>query len=95
MAALRSHFTGKGNTTRRIAQVDCMKETLHYKNERSMMFETFLSKCQNMFNIYFKEGEPMKEDAKIRFLFKKIENQGLQEAVEALKACITTGGPGS
>eukprot|EP00957_Ditylum_brightwellii_P020902 1576290-Ditylum_brightwellii.AAC.1 len=40
-----------------------------------MTFKTFLSKCQQMFNIYFKERKPMEEDAKIRFLFKKINNQ--------------------
>eukprot|EP00957_Ditylum_brightwellii_P177058 13488085-Ditylum_brightwellii.AAC.1 len=37
----------------------------------------------------------MEEDAKIRFLFKKIENQGLNATIGALKVCITTGGPGS
>eukprot|EP00957_Ditylum_brightwellii_P156101 11882065-Ditylum_brightwellii.AAC.1 len=37
----------------------------------------------------------MEEDAKIRFIFKKINNQGLQAAVEALKVRITTGEPGS
>eukprot|EP00957_Ditylum_brightwellii_P145495 11078648-Ditylum_brightwellii.AAC.1 len=48
-----------------------------------------------MFTIYFREGEPMEEDAKIRFLFKKIEHQGLQASIEALKVCINTVGPGS
>eukprot|EP00957_Ditylum_brightwellii_P206430 15348383-Ditylum_brightwellii.AAC.1 len=48
-----------------------------------------------MSNIYFKEEEPMEEDAKIRFLFKKIIKQGLQATVEALKVRITIGGPRS
>eukprot|EP00957_Ditylum_brightwellii_P121755 9285234-Ditylum_brightwellii.AAC.1 len=35
-----------------------------------------------MFNIYFREGELMEEDAKIRFLSKKIKNQGLQQLLK-------------
>ena len=33
-----------------------------------MASEPFLPKCQNMYNIFEEEGEPMEEDAKI-FLF--------------------------
>ena len=90
MLALRNHFSGEGNVTRRIAEADRFKETLHYKNERSLTFETFLTKCQKMYNIYAKHGEVMTEDAKIRFLFKKIQHSGLESAVEAMKAKITT-----
>ena len=90
MQALRDHFSGEGNVTRRIAEADRFKETLHYKNERSLTFETFLTKCQKMYNIYTKHGEAMTEDAKIRFLFKKIQHSGLDSAVEAMKAKITT-----
>ena len=35
--------------------------------------ETFLTKCQKMYNIYETHGEVMTEDLKIRFLFKKIQ----------------------
>ena len=43
-----------------------------------------------MYNIYAQHGEVMTEDAKIRFLFKKINHSGLESAVEAMKAKITT-----
>ena len=43
-----------------------------------------------MYNIYSRHGEIMTEDAKIRFLFKKVQHQGLESAVEAMKAKITT-----
>ena len=46
-----------------------------------------------MFNIYDKEGEPMKEDAKLWFLFDRTQHASLQVQVEALKANITTGTP--
>jgi len=95
MKALRDHFSGEGNATRRIAEADRLKETLHYKNERSLPFETFLTKCEKMYNIYDQHGEEMKDDAKVRFLFKKILHPGLANAIEAMKAKITTEAPGS
>ena len=95
MKKLRDHFSGEGNTTRRIAEADRIKETLHYKNERSLPFEAFLTKCEKMYNIYAQHGEVMAEDAKIRFLFKKVQHSGLSSAIEAMKAKITTEAPGT
>ena len=91
MQALRNHFLGEGNATRRIAEADRMKKNLHYKNEKSLSFETFLTRCQKMFNIYEKQGEPMLEDAKVRFLYQRTQHSGLHGHVQALKASITTG----
>ena len=90
MQALRDHFSGEGNATRRIAEAERLRETLHYKSERSLSFETFLTKCQKMFNIFEQQNEPMEEEAKVRFLFKKIQHAGLQSAIEAMRARITT-----
>ena len=90
MKKLRDHFSGEGNATRRIAEADRLKETLHYKNERSMEFETFLTKCEKMYNIYAQHKEAMTEDAKIRFLFKKVQHTGLDSAIEAMRAKINT-----
>ena len=95
MTALRNHFSGEGNVTRRIAEADRYKDTLHYKNERSLPFETFLTKCEKMYNIYAQHKEPMKEEAKIRFLLKKVQHSGLASAIEAMKAKITTEPPGT
>ena len=67
MAALSDHFSCEGNATRRIAEADRLKDTLHYKNERPLPFETFLTKCQKMYNIYAQHGKNITEDAKIRF----------------------------
>ena len=85
MQALRDHFAGEGNASRNKAVADALKKSLHYKSERAMPFEDFLTKCQRMFNIYEKEEEPMTEDAKLRFLYSSIHNPGLEAAVEALK----------
>ena len=90
MIALRNHFAGEGNATRRIAVAETLEVSLHYKNERSLPFEVFLTKCQKMFTIYSDEGEERDEKAKIRFLFKAVASSPLSASVEALKAQIAT-----
>ena len=42
MMALREHFSGEGNPSRRIATAESMRESLHYKSERSLAFSIFL-----------------------------------------------------
>jgi hypothetical protein len=91
MEALRAHFKGEGNATRSLADAEKLKATLHYKSERSMTFETYLTRCQTMHTIFSDEGEAMSEDAKIRFLFKTVQHPQLIQAVEALKVSITSG----
>ena len=91
MKALRTHFAGEGNATRNMAEADRLHETLHYKSERSMSFEGFLTQCQKMYNIYEKEKEPMTDEAKVRFLFKKVQHPGLRGSIDALKAQQTAG----
>ncbi len=85
MNALRAHFAGAGNASRSKAEADRLKSSLHYKSERSMTFEKFLTQCQHMYNIYEEENEPMHEDAKIRFLYSKVQHPDLRPAIEALK----------
>ena len=72
MKRLRDHFSGEGNATRRIAVAERLRETLFYKNERSMTFEVFCHKVKKMFNIFEEQNEPMTEEAKDKFLLKKI-----------------------
>ena len=69
MLALRAHFSGEGNATRRIAEADRLKASLIYTSENKQTFEAFLTQCQKMYKIYAQHGEAMAEDAKIRFLF--------------------------
>ena len=44
-----------------------------------------------MYNIYEKEGEEMSDEAKVRFLFRKLQHTGLRSFVDVLKASQTTG----
>ena len=79
MKALRNNFSGEGNGTRNIASAERLRNSIHYKNERSMAFELFLTNCQKMYNIFEEEGEPMGEDAKILFHFKQVKHSYLQK----------------
>ena len=85
MKALRDHYSGEGNTSRRIAVAERIRDTLHYKNERAMQFSAFLDKLQKMFNIFEEENEEISEQAKVRMLLKKVEHPQLQNAVNALR----------
>ena len=88
MLALRSHYQGEGNTTRRIGEATRIRETLHYRNERALPFASYLSKMQHMFTL-FKENEETYSDAmKLRFLFDSAKHPQLTSAVEALKVMI-------
>ena len=64
LKTLCAHYQGAGKTTRRIAEATRLRETLHYKNERSLSFATFLSKLQHIFNLFEEEDEPLTEPAK-------------------------------
>ena len=85
MEALRNHYGGEGNASRRIATAEKLRETLHYKSERSMPFSTFLDRMQKMFNIFQEEGEELTENAKVRELLKRVQNNQLQDTVKALR----------
>ena len=65
MEALRAHYEGAGNQTRRIAEAERLRDTLHYKSEGAMPFQSFLDKIQKMFNIFENADEPYTEAAKL------------------------------
>ena len=85
MEALRNHYGSKGNASRCIATAEKLHETLHYKSERSMPFSTFLDHMQKMFNIFQEEGEELTENAKVRELLQRVQNNQLQDTVKALR----------
>ena len=85
MQALRSHYQGEGNASRRIATAEKLKETLPYKSERSLTFTTFLDCMQKMFNIFQEEGEELSENAKLQELFKWVPHPQLQDTVKEIK----------
>ena len=93
MIALRKHFEGEGNVSRRITDAESLRDTLHYKAERALPFSQFITKCQLMFNIYRDEGEEFSENQKLRFFLDKIQsdNQAMQIAVSTLRLRMDSG----
>ena len=85
MEALHNHYGGEGNACQRIATAEKLRETLHYKSERSMPFSTFLDRMQKMFNVFQEEGEELTENAKVCELLKCVQNNQLQDTVKALR----------
>ena len=85
MMALREHYSGEGNASRRIATTERMRDSLHYKSELSLVFSVFLDRMQHMFKIYEEEQEEFSENAKIRDFFKQVQHPQLQDTVKALK----------
>jgi hypothetical protein len=73
--ALRAHYSREGNTSRRIADAERIRDTLHYKNDRAMQFSAFPQQdSENVLNIYEEEDESMAEQAKVRMLLSKVEH---------------------
>ena len=84
--ALTDHYQGEGNTSRRISEAERLEDTLHYRSERAMPFESFVNKMQEMFNIFEENDEPKTEAQKLRFLWEKTQHKELQTIVATLKA---------
>jgi hypothetical protein len=85
--ALRDHYQGAGNVSQQIARAENIHETAHYRSEKMLSFEKFLSLCQEMFNIYEDQEEPWTERQKVSFLLEKgkIQAAHLIPSVSALK----------
>jgi hypothetical protein len=66
-----------------------LEKTLHYKDERAMIFQTFLAKTKHVFKIFEEIGEPKPESAKIRFLLDAVRSTELQPSVQAIRAGMT------
>ena len=92
MVALRRHYAGEGNSTRRIADAKKIQNTLHYKTERALPFNKFLDSLQKMFTIFEEENEPLTERAKVDELLTKVQNSGLAAAVAQLRYQLNTSG---
>ena len=91
MEALCRHFAGEDNATRNLAESKRLNESIHYKSKREISFEIFLTQSQKFFNIYKKEGEEMSNEAKVRFLFRKVQHAGPHSSIDDLKSLQTTG----
>ena len=83
--ALKAHYGGEGNKSVRIKEAEVLRTTLHYKNERAMSFEKFLTNMQAMFTGFEDNGEYMTEAQKIRLLFQKVQSPSLNTVKGSLQ----------
>ena len=86
---------GEGNATRKISKAERVHDFINYKNEISLSYERFFTKCQNMYNIFEEEGNPTEEDSKICFIFKQVEHSDLHKSIGALKYQMETNPSGT
>jgi hypothetical protein len=84
--ALKAHFGGVGNVTRRLADADHTYQNLYYKAEKSLPFEKFLNKAQDMWNIYEENNQPYNEVGKIRWIFQQVKSTD-ENVVSTIGAC--------
>ena len=91
MIAVRRHYAGEGNSTRRITDAKRIQHLLHYKTERALPFNKFLDSLPRMFTIFEEENEPLTERAKVDKLLTKVQNTALAAAVAQLRYQLNTG----
>ena len=92
MIALRRHYAGEGNSTRRIADAKRIQNTLHYKTEQALPFNKFLDLLQRIFTIFEEGNELLTERAKVDELLTKVQNSALAAAVAQLRYQLNTKG---
>ena len=49
VAAMRDHYDGPGETAKKLAKAEAEMKTIHYRNEQSMTFETYVHKLNDIY----------------------------------------------
>ena len=83
--ALVDHYDGAGNKEVRLQQAIKLKATLHYKNERVLKFDLYLSKIEEMCNAFDDSEQAMYEKEKFEFLMTRCQNPMLQVDIASLR----------
>jgi hypothetical protein len=83
--ALQAHYGGEGNKSVRIKEAEILRNSLHYKNERAMSFEKFLTNMQAMFTGFEDNDEILTDSQKIRLLFQKVQSPSMTQVKNALQ----------
>ena len=82
--ALQAHYGDEGNKLVRIKEAEVLRRTLHYKSERAMPFEKFLTNLQSMFTGFADNEEVLTDGQKIRLLFEKVQSPSLTQVKSSL-----------
>ena len=90
--ALKAHYGGEGNKSIRIKEAEVLRNSLQYKNERSMSFDKFLTNMQSMFSGFEDNDEFQTDSQKIRLLFSKVQAPNLVQVKSALQVAYDLDG---
>jgi hypothetical protein len=83
--ALQAHYGGEGSKSVRIKEAEVLRNSLQYKNERSMSFDKFLTNMQKMFTGFEDNEEFLSDGQKVRLLFQKVQAPNLNQVKSALQ----------
>lgn len=74
MQALRLHYEGEAELDIRATKAQQELDTLAYTNERSMPFETMITRLNKAYNVLKKHGQEFTDKSKVEQLAKRIKN---------------------
>ena len=58
VSEMRAHYDGPGETAKKLAKSEADLKNLHYKNEHSLFFESFIDKLNEIFFIFSESEQP-------------------------------------
>jgi hypothetical protein len=78
MEALREHYEGAGEISKRVTVARATLTNTNYRNEYTYTFERFATRMKTAFTVLEKHGEPYAETAKVQVLCDQIQMEGNQ-----------------
>jgi hypothetical protein len=72
--ALKNHYGGIGNVSRRLVDANSSYANLYYSNEKSMSYDSFINKAQKMWTIFQSHDQEYNNAAKVHWLFRQIRS---------------------
>ena len=63
---MRAHYDGPGETAKNLAKAETDIRNLHYKNEHSLSFESFINKLNNISFIFYESEQPYTPVQKVK-----------------------------
>ena len=73
-----------------VKEVEALRTSLIYKNERAMSSEKFLTNMQTMLTRFYENGEILNKSQNIRLLFQKVQNPILNQIKASLQVSYDT-----
>ena len=87
VAAMRAPYDGPGETAKQLSKSEANIKNLHYNNEHSLSFESFVNKLNEIFFIFSESEQPYTPVQKVKKMCEKMNtsNTTLQAAMTVIK----------